>query len=278
MKTAPGLTAAALLVLLAAPGAPAGEMKDALNVEVSKPLAYRTHFSLYGYAPQQCLSAGQGGLRFRLPGGVADTAQTGIYSFFALAGDCEVVLTYDLLDIKPPQTGYGSGLGLALDGGEGIGRGSIQRVVRPGGASGWVVQTSPGGPGSAMREEERFVPAKERRGRMGLRREGKELVFLAADGPKAELAEIERLPFTAENIRAVRVYADPGGSPTAVDVQVSEMQARAEQIARGVPRRPESPGWGHWWWVMAGVAGVVGVVLLGRLWRAYRRWWAEDEG
>jgi hypothetical protein len=80
------------------------------------------------------------------------------------------------------------------------------------------------------------------------------------------LAEIERLPFTTGNIRAVRVYADPGGSPTAVDVQVSEMQARAEQIAAGVPRRPEPPRMTWVWWVVAGVAGVV---LLGWLWLLY---------
>jgi hypothetical protein len=53
------------------------------------------------------------------------------------------------------------------------------------------------------------------------------------------------------------------------------MQARAEQIAAGVPRRPEPPSQTWVWWTVGGVAGVV---LLVWLRRGYRRWWAEDEG
>jgi hypothetical protein len=199
--------------------------------------------------------------------------QTGIYSFFALAGDCEVVLGYELLAIAPPRSGMGSGLGLVLDAGEGIGVGAIRRVKRPAEGDGYVLQTVPGGPGGDVKDEDRFVLARDKRGKIGLRREGKELVFLAADGPNASLEEIDRLRFTTATIRSVRVFADNGGSPTALDVRVKEMPVRAEQIAMGAPPKPPATDWGRWGWALLAVTGLV---LLAWLWRAYHRW-SEDE-
>jgi hypothetical protein len=268
MKPQLPLAALTALVALAAAAGSAAEMKDMLSVEASKPAAYRTKFGSYGYYAQRHVFTDQGGLHFRLPGGVPDVVQTGIYSYFELTGDCEVTLAYELLDIVPPRSGYGSGLGLALDLGEGVGRGSIQRVVRSGEGHGYVLQTSPAAPGGEMTEVNRFVLATAKRGRMCLRRAGKELVFLTGDGPDAELGEADRVPFPAGTIQAVRVYADPGGSQTAVDIRVRELQVRADQIAAAAPPRQESTAWGK----VAAVLGVVaGAGLLGWRWRVSRR-------
>ena len=189
------------------------------------------------------------GLRFRLPEGVRDIPQTGLYSLFALAGDCEATLTYELLNVPPPRTGYGSGVGLAFDIEGGGGRGAIQRVFRITEGSGCVVQTTPGESHAGMKDVDRFVPAASRGGRMGLRRVQNELIFLSADAPADPLREIDRLPFTDRTIRAVRVFADAGGSPTAVDVRLRQIDIRAEEIADGVPQRePRQWSWA-WLWV-----------------------------
>ncbi len=267
MKPPVRLTVLMVLALLA-PRSKASEMKDELKVEPSNFSVLRVRFGTYGYRPRQAIFLETVGLRFRLPGGVTGVPQTGLYSFFALAGDCEVTLTYDLLNVPPPQGGYGSGVGLAFNVGGGVGRGAIQRVSRLTEGSGYVVQTAPGEFGGKMKEVDRFVPAASRQGRIGLRRIKNELIFLSADSPTEPLQEVDRLPFTDRPIRAVRVFADPGGSPTALDVQVRQIEVRAEEIASGVPQSEQrGSGWG-WLWIIVPLAGGV---LVFWAWRTHRR-------
>jgi hypothetical protein len=256
-------------VVLATQPAPAGEMKDELKVDAAHPTVLRTRFATYGYHPESSLLSDPAGLRFKLPSGVKGVGQTGIYSQFSLSGDCEVILNYELVHVQEPSDGYGSGLGLAFDAGDEGGRAIIQRVLKPKKESGYVLQTGPLTPGSKMTETYQLVPCEAQKGRIGLRRVKKELIFLATDDPAAEPEEIERRPFTEGTIRAVRLFADAGGSPTALHVRASEIQMRAEEITGGVPRR-EAGGWGwRWLWVLAPVGGV-GLLIWG--WRAYRRW------
>lgn len=243
-------------------------MPDELLIGPSHRGVLRTRFATYGYWPRKTILLGPAGLRFRLPGRAASVAQTGLYSLFALSGDCEAALTYQLLNVPPPRRGYGSGVGLAFDLGEGDGRGAIQRLFRKTEGSGCVVQTTPGELAGEIKEMDRFVPTASRRGRIGLRRLKNELIFLSADNPASPLREIARLPFTERTVRTVRVFVDPGGSPTSVDVRVSQIAIRAEEIASGVPQ-PEQKGW-NWGWLWA-VVPLAGGALMFWVWRAYRR-------
>jgi hypothetical protein len=265
------LLAAALA--LAPPGT-AGEMKAELKVDSSNPMAMRTRFSTYGYRPRQLVFTEGDAVRIRLPENAKGVGQTGVYSFFSLAGDCEVTLTYELVNVPDPKGGYGTGVGLALDAGEGVGRGSIQRVTRPSAGSGYALDSVLGGPAGKTQDEDRFVPAKGKKGRMGLRRVKRELIFLAADGPTGDLEEIDRLPFTDRTIQAVRFFADPGGSPTAVDVRLRQLDFRAEEITAAVPERDQG-GW-SWWWLLVG-GGAAGVLVLLWRWRVHRRRMAEED-
>jgi hypothetical protein len=276
MTRSMGLLAAAALLALA-PAGTAGEMKAELKVDGTNPQALRTRFSTYGYHPRQSAFVEGDAVRIRLPEGVKGVGQTGVYSFFSLAGDCEVTLSYELINVPAPKGGYGTGVGLALDAGETVGRGSIQRVVREKEGNGYALDSVlMGSGGKAQQDEDRFVAVKAKKGRLGLRRVKKELIFLAADTPTGELQEIERLPFTDRTIQAVRFYADPGGSPTAVDVRIRQIEVHAEEIAGGVPLRDQG-GWSVWWLLLGPVAAGVGVLLLW-LWRDRRlRAAAEDE-
>src|SRR5205807_1196554 len=96
------------------------------------------------------------GFRFFLPAGVPEIPQTGVYSYFSVAGDCEASVTYQLLNLPPPRTGYGCSVGLALDAGDGIGWGNIQRVSKTEG-EGYVFQSRLEGSGGKAQDEYRFV-------------------------------------------------------------------------------------------------------------------------
>ncbi len=92
------------------------------------------------------------------------------------------------------------------------------------------------------------------------------LVFLTAEDPGGALQESHRLPFTDWTIRAVRFFADTGGSSTALDVRATEVRIRAEEITGGVPQKEEPRPVG--WWV-GGALGGVGLLYGG--WRLRRR-------
>jgi len=260
MKPVPRLTALSAVLVLVAPAAGAEWTFDG-----SKPLLLRTKFGNYGWHPTQAVRPEAGSLRLWLPAREG-VGQTGIYSLFALAGDCEVIVTFELLKLQSPRTGYGSGIGLSFDVGEGgeEGRGTMQRVEKPGEGNGHVVQTNLPG----AKEEYRFQWNSSRSGRIGLRRVKKELIFLASDTPTGELQEIERLPFTDQTIRKVRLFADPGGSPTALDARIRRIEVRAEEMTGGTPEiQPETPT--RWWlWVALGAVCAGGVFWF---WQARRR-------
>jgi hypothetical protein len=259
------LAAATLLVL-----APAAEMKDALKIDRRKPQPLQTLFGVYGYRARQTIVREADGYRIRLPAVAAGAAQTGVYSYFMLLGDCEVVVSYELIHLPASRQGYGVGVGVALDVGDEVGRGSLERLNKSPEGDGFAVQSQLWGTSGKKQDEYHFVPAKAKRGRLGLRRVKDELVYLAADTPDGPLEEIGRLPFVNRPVRAVRFYGDPGGSPTAIDVRVRGIEVRAEHIEEGAP--PPGP---RTWAVWIGTGIVVAGGGLG-FW-IWRRRQTDDE-
>jgi hypothetical protein len=262
------LTLILLTTIFLAPSPGQGqETKVDLTIDGSKPHLLRTLFSVYGYLPHQSIVAEPGGvIRFRLPDGVTGTSQTGVYSYFALAGDCEVTITYQVLKLATPKTGYGSSVGLAFDLDAGQGRGGIQRVCQLKGKHGYALETNL--KEREKPEEYRFVSATAREGRIGLRRAGKELIFLTADRPLDPLQEIGRMPFTDQTIRVVRLFADSGGSPTEIDARVGQIEMHADQMTGGIPRKVEAPPSRWWLWL---ILPTTATPFLWWRWRVRRR-------
>jgi hypothetical protein len=258
----------AVLAVLAPSGSLAGEMNASLKIDLSNAQLLQTKFDRYGWQNRDAIVPEPDGVRIWLPEGVEGIGQTGLYSYFALAGDCEVIITYELLDVKPPQTGYGCGVGLAFDLASGGGRGDMQRVIRVGKESGFAVHSDVA---AKKKDADVFVPNTAARGRVGLRRIKKELVFLAADEGE-DLREIKRLTFTDATIRTVRLFADQGGSPTTVDVLIRQVEIRADEITGGVAKHDVRTS--AWRWLLA-LIPLGGVILLWR-WRK-RRQMAEDD-
>jgi hypothetical protein len=234
----------AVLVALAPSSSLAGEMNAALKIDLSNAQSLPTKFERYGSPNRDAIGAESDGLRIWLPERVEGLGQTGLYSYFALAGDCEVIIAYELLNVKPPQTGYGCGVGLAFDLASGGGRGDIQRVIRVGKESGFALHSDVA---AKKKDADAFLPSTATRGRIGLRRVKKELIFLAADEAD-DLREIKRLPFTDATIRTVRLFADQGGSPTTVDVLIRHVEIRADEIAGGVAKHDVRTS--AWWWLL----------------------------
>jgi hypothetical protein len=231
-----------------------------------------THFVRYGYLPAQSLVREVQGLRFRLPAHTKGVSQTGLYSYFALAGDFEISASYELLSGSPPRGGYGSGLGLALDFAEPDESVILLRGRFPQQGKGYTLTHRTIAPDGSMKYESQFFACASQHGKLCFRREKTEVVCLAADNPKDPLRELGRVPFSGRFVRQMRLFADTGGSPTPVDVRVRELIVRADEITGGMPLAKDG-GWG--WWVLIAVS-LSGVTGIGLVW--YRRRVAQRSG
>jgi hypothetical protein len=239
------------VVLLPPTSARAGdkELRAVLDF-TARPSLLDTHLARFGPTAAKAITKEPGGVRVMLPG-AKNPGQTGVYSYFALAGDLEVTAGYEFVTIPAPQGGYGVGVSVILDTSGSEGAVSITRGHHPKrGVAYWVTRATPGDDGP--RYDTQFFPASGKRGTMVVRREKGVVVFGASQGenPVQELASV---PFTAGTVRQLRIAVDTGGSSTPVDVRVTGLIVRAEEATGGIP---EAERRGARWvaWVSAGVA------------------------
>jgi hypothetical protein len=257
---------AGLLLLPVCAALSAGEMKMELDTAANIRL-FDTHFARYGLQPAKTITRdAKGVVRIRLPGDTKDVPQTGLYSYVVLAGDFEVSAAFDWTSVEAPRGGYGVSCGIAVDAGGGKEQLSLARGYLEDKGPGYLVTF--GKPADAetneMQWDTKHFPTKATLGRLVIRREKDELVCLAADGPKGEPRELHRQPFTTATVRQVRLFADAGGSPTAMDVRLSRLRVRAEEITGGFPTA-EKPRQIPWWLIVAlGFAGVAVALFLVR--------------
>ena len=123
------------------------------------------------------------------------------------------------------------------------------------------------------KNEDKLIDSTVQKGRFGMRRVKKELIFLAADDPLAEMKEIGKMPFPDSTIRAVRFTADPGGSPTAIDARVRQIRATGQELTGAIPKRERKSMW--YWWLLLIPAAIAGFFI----WR-YRDvnlWGGDDD-
>jgi hypothetical protein len=235
-----------------------------------KPKLLETHFAPTDLRFKRALFYEPSGVRFWL--GKEEKGQVGLYSYFTLIGDFEIVANYEWLCETDPKTGYGLSCGLAVEykspkddkmvqiaRGIQIGRGHgyyITEKLPPKGE-----QPQYGSP------DPRSTVAKK--GRLALRREKDTVICLAADEDET-LEEVGRVKFVTHAVQKARLFADPGGEIHFVDARLSNIRLRAEQIESDIPEHERQSNIG--WWIMAAAIAattcLAGVVI-------YRRWKGE---
>jgi hypothetical protein len=230
-------------------------------------------FGRYGPQPPWRIVREDPAVRFYLPSVTQSAGQAGLYSYFSFAGDFEVSAGFEVLNIQPPKDGYGATCGICVEGQGTAGSVSLSRGETPGKKGGYVV--SRGQPdGGQTKYDTNYFPSSAKVGRLMLRRENDEVICLTADLPTGELQELCRVPFSPASIRQVRFFADNGGSHTAVDVRLSQLQVRAREIAGGVPKYEPPRSWGWWWWAGGGCAIAAGAVVLALRFRTGHWLWS----
>ena len=254
---------AILLVLASAATAKAGD-KMKQEIDASKNVRLLDiQFARYPI-PTRVVSRDGYGIRFVVPAGIKKMPQAGVYSFFAMAGDFEVTAGYQVFNLPGPKDGYGVSVGIAVDTEGPGGTVSLARGQLVGMNTGYII-TRPKQNDKDTDFEHFSSSAKA--GKLILRREKGEVICSVMEGPKDTLRELKRVKFTEAPIRKVRLFADTGGSPTALDARLWGVRIMAAEISGAIPYQEE--GGGLWLWL-----AVVGLALAGGFY-AYRRWQAR---
>ena len=261
-------TLAVLALLFTATACPAGEMLAEIRAD-RVDYFLNAGFARYGLEPLKTVGLERSGVRFRINKGTKSETQTGIYSHFSLKGDFEFLADYEVINLPKPTAGNGMSLGIAAHTAGPVGSVFLTRSHHPEWGTCLIatreVPTKDAGPTYSA---DSFSTA-SRKGRLGLRRVGKEVVLLAGE-VNGELAELKRLPFTADPITQLRFYADTGGAEMPVEGRFTNIVMRAESID-GAPVPPA--GGTHWTTYLllasCGLAAACGLIYF-RRWRANR--------
>jgi hypothetical protein len=251
-----GLTAAVVVLCLEYEPARAADVPDldsSLDARFLDTLFGRSGFTGKAYIKRE----GQG-VRFELPEYEKGVDHTCLYSLFALGGDFEVLVTYDWLDVPRPTRGYGASAGISVETKD-AGVIKLGRRHRPKeGITKVVVNRgvpSPEGP-KWSDPSERLVRAKS--GKLILRREESDVTCLVADGNSEEYETMGPFPYTKGTVDKVLIYADPGGSPTSMDVRFNQISIKAIRKATDQTQVEATPF--PWWGTTLIILAVLGAI------------------
>ena len=245
---------------------PVARSQDEVKIDRKHMRELKAKFWIYGSNPRQLVVQEGANLHIKIPAGLPNVSQAGVYSKFVLAGNCEASCTFQLINFPIVRTGYGSMVGMAFDGPVERSWGGIERVFIPKSGNCFVFMTVLPDTDGTMKQQIKIVSTKSISGKIGLKREKNDLIFLAAESPTADLIELHRFPFTDETIRSVRFFGDPGGSPTSLEVRLTDMTISAEEITGGIPKRELNAF--PWHWPAIGAATLLGGFLV---WHVLRR-------
>ena len=207
------------------------------------------------------------GLRITLPREHGMKPAVGIVLRSGVQGDFEITIDYEILAVEPTTGGNGAGVSLYITMVSYTKEAAtIGRIVGTDGIPLFMSHraTTPTGG-----KREHFggdrIPAKSAWGKLRFVRNDGTLTYLVADGDSEEFQEIYETELGENDLDAVRVAADNGGSPTLVDVLIRSVSVSAGDAGppEQLPPRPS-----HWpLWIGLGT----GMVLLGGGYWYWRR-------
>jgi hypothetical protein len=259
------MTSFVLTVLAASVGAePLPELlrQDFRGGKITEPVLKRV-----GQTPERYMKGEALGLRITLPGKQA-LAPVGVSSRLAVHGDFEITLTYQILKADKPSTGYGAGVSLWVSSTEaGDATATLARFVRPKEGDVYSTDHASNGPDGKRKHRDRRFPSESSTGRLRLVRSGPTLLYLVANGNDSDFRELRKEEFGSEPLKAVRVAAETGGAPVAVDVRLIDLEIRAKELSASPP--PAHTARRSDWWVWCAALAAGAVLALGGLF--YRR-------
>ena len=131
-------------------------------------------------------------------------------------------------------------VGLGVNGPRAADNADINRgAFEPTGQSYHICRDVPNGPGMTYAYDN--LPSKSKTVRLGIRRQGKEAILLAADGPAEPLADVRRYRFTDQPVSSLAVYTTTGGSDLPLTLKVSDVKLYTAAVLPAAPAKAKMP-------------------------------------
>jgi hypothetical protein len=265
------LAGAAAILCLAWSSVSAGDMKAEVTADVK---LFHSHFGQTPL-PNKAITIDPQGVHFSLSAETEKAEYTTLYSFFKLGGDFEISANYDWTPVPIPKKGYGVSCGIQFETNDKKKSVALARGNFPGKGSSYRV--SIGTMNADKKTEYKVQPpfaTQAKSGRLILARKKNEIICSAVDEAE-EPRELCRIPFTDAAVQRVLIFADSGTAPADLDVWITQVKIRADEMSHHMVKQEKLSGW---WGVIAGAAlivvGTTGFLVVRRL--RTGRWGGRD--
>jgi len=196
------------------------------------------------------------GVRIRVSGKKSGFPPFGISPRFRVSGDFEITVSYELVKLDKPASGYGVSVSLwAMTDTPSVDAATLSRAHRPHDGNAWVADKG----WWAVSEKKYYhdgqtFPTQCRAGKLRLVRTGSVMHYLVAEGDSDEFRELRLASFNDEDLSQIHLGVDTGESTSPVEVLLKDLRIRAEELPVGASRRQTSRAWLIWL-----VAGIIGI-------------------
>jgi hypothetical protein len=165
-----------------------------------------------------------GGLRIKILAN-RGKAGAGMQTKFSLTGDFEITASYEILSADKPTKGYGVGVYLTISPAAWKDkRAALARCWTVQGGSGFQPVIIISGPEPINKSG--WEKSETMTGQLRLRREEAKLFYLVNEGMEQPFREIFQCDYGKDDIDLVRLVANPGSSPAAIDIRLLDVRMR----------------------------------------------------
>jgi serine/threonine protein kinase/predicted RNA-binding Zn-ribbon protein involved in translation (DUF1610 family) len=213
------------------------------------------------------------GVRITLPAGEGKQPHAGFMTKFAVRGDFEATVSFEILKADKPDTGYGVGTSIyaALDPktNDAV---SLARRVMPDGKIVFFSDRLIPEDGRVTHHYKSF-PAASPMGKLRLKRVGSVMRYLVADGADADFVQMDEQEFGTADVQLIQVGGNAGESESGLDLLLLNFSVYAQELPGLPPPVPAAPPkwWGRGWLAAAGVLGLMVTLSFAGVWLYLRR-------
>jgi hypothetical protein len=212
------------------------------------------------------------GVRITLPAGQGKLQPTNLVTNFAVRGDFAATVSYEILHVDQPTTGYGAGVTLyaAIDPAVKNAVSLARRVLTDGTIKFVSNRQQPVGPPNHTR----FMDSKDVKGKLQIRRVGWVVHFLVQEGDALDFVELNRVDWSADDLKQINVGANAGDSDAGLDVRLFDFTLKAKDMPQKPAPAPDNdapPGGRSWLVAVAIVVALCSVIAAAASWWIRKR-------
>jgi len=225
----------------------------------------------FGPNCRESISTDEQGARFFLPAGRKSADGGGISCKFAVCGDFQITLAYEILQVTAAgKKGCGALIWISHGASEREAASWARHEFSKDAQPAYQVYRRSVLYGGKSKHSSKEFPTRSTIGQLRLVREGRYLHFSSAEGLMGDFHEFFKDEFGEGDLSILRFAASPGSRDSILDLRFLGIEIRAEKLT-GAPR-PESKENNLLWYVIWFGALTVVVVVVGVILRKWIAW------